>query len=238
MDHLDQEDIKNFYENTTEIWPKNNAWYSYLKSVIETYIQKKYKSLNNACILNAGSGGNDYGIASNNMYHVDIAKNKIAHLKNSVVASIEKLPFNDMMFDYVICVGSVINYCDAMAAIAEMSRVLKKHGMLILEFENSFSFEYYGKAEYGKSAEIVTTEYMDRSHRLWVYSFEYIKKILKEFSFRIHDFSAFHILSSLHFKKFDDENIAARLARFDCILRYIPYFRKHAGNIILFCEKL
>jgi ubiquinone/menaquinone biosynthesis C-methylase UbiE len=172
------------------------------------------------------------------MYHVDIAKNKIAHLKNSVVASIEKLPFNDMVFDYIICVGSVINYCDAMAAIAEMSRVLKKHGMLILEFENSFSFEYYGKTEYGKSAEIVTTKYMDRSHQLWVYSFDYIKRILTEFSFGIRNFSAFHILSSLRLKKIDNENIAAGLAKFDCILRHMPYFRKHAGNIILLCEKL
>ncbi|GBU26873.1 hypothetical protein R84B8_00388 [Treponema sp. R8-4-B8] len=238
MNHLDQESIKSFYENVTEVWPKDNAWYSYLKSGIYTYIKKRCNSLNNSYILNAGSGGNNYGIVSNNMYHVDIVENKIANLRNAVVANIEKLPFPDTMFDYVICVGSVINYCDAAASIAEISRVIKKHGMLILEFENSLSFEYFGRKEYGKSAEIIKTKYMDRSEYLWVYSFDYIKNILIEFSFIIRNFSSFHILSSLHLKKHKDENAAAKLARFDCLLRYITYFKKHASNIIMFCEKL
>jgi ubiquinone/menaquinone biosynthesis C-methylase UbiE len=238
MKQLDQEAVKKFYENAPEVWPADESWYSYLKLGIETYIRKKCNSLNNAYILNAGSGGNNYGIVSNNMYHVDIVENKITNLKNAVVSSIETLPFPDTMFDYVICVGSVINYCDAIASIAEMSRVLKKHGKLILEFENSFSFEYSGKEEYGRSAEIIKTKYMDQSHYLWVYSFKYIKKILLEFSFIIRNFSAFHILSCLHLKKHNDEDIAAKLAKFDCILRYISYFKKHAGNLVLLCEKL
>jgi ubiquinone/menaquinone biosynthesis C-methylase UbiE len=238
MKHLDQEAIKKFYENVPEVWPKDNAWYSHLKSGIEIYIRKRCNSLNNAYILNAGSGGNDYGIVSDNMYHVDIVENKIANLRNAVVANIEKLPFPDTMFDYVICVGSVINYCDAAASIAEMSRVIKKHGMLILEFENSFGFEYFGRKEYGKSAEIVNTKYMAQSHYLWVYSFDYIKEILKEFSFTIRNFSAFHIFSSLYLKKYNNEEAATRLAKFDCIFRYVSYFKKHAGNLILLCEKL
>lgn len=238
MNHLDQESIKSFYENLSEVWPKDNAWYLYLKSGIYAFIRKRCNSLNNPYILNAGSGGNDYGILSDNMYHVDIVENKIANLKNSVVSSIEKLPFPDAMFDYAICVGSVINYCDATASIAEMSRVIKKHGKLILEFENSFSFEYLGRIEYGKSAEIVNTKYMEQSHYLWVYSLDYIKNILKEYSFVIRHFSAFHILSSLHLNKYDDEEDATKLAKFDCALQYIPFFKKHAGNLILFCEKL
>jgi len=238
MNQLDQESIKSFYEKVSEVWLKDNAWYFYLKSEIDKYIRKKCNSLNNPYILNAGSGGDNYGIVSDNMYHVDIVENKIANLKNAFVTSIEKLPFPDTMFDYVICVGSVINYCDAVASIAEISRVIKKHGILILEFENSLSFEYFGREEYGKSAEIVNTKYMDTSHYLWVYSFNYIKKILKEFSFVIRSFSAFHILSSLHLKKFGDEESAAKLAKFDRIFQYLPFIKKHAGNLILLCKKL
>jgi ubiquinone/menaquinone biosynthesis C-methylase UbiE len=156
-----------------------------LKLRIERYIQKKFNPFDNAYILNAGSGGNSYDIISDNMYHVDIAENRIVHLKNAVVASIERLPFHDKMFDHIICVGSVINYCDAIVAIAEMSRVLKKHGVLIMEFENSLSFEFFGKTEYGKSAEIVTTKYIEQSHRQWVYSFNYIKNILRRYSLKI-----------------------------------------------------
>jgi ubiquinone/menaquinone biosynthesis C-methylase UbiE len=238
MNHLDQESIKSFYENVSEVWPKDNAWYIYLKSEIDKYIRKRCNSLNNPYILNAGSGGNDYGTVSDNMYHVDIVENKIANLKNAVVASIEKLPFPDKMFDYVICVGSVINYCDAVASIAEISRVIKKYGILILEFENSLSFEYFGRKEYGKSAEIVNTKYMNTSHYLWVYSFNYIKNILKEYSFVIRHFSALHILSSLHLNKYGNEETSAGLAKFDRIFQYIPFIKKHAGNLILFCKKL
>jgi SAM-dependent methyltransferase len=238
MKYLDQEAIKIFYENVSEVWPKDNDWYFYLKSGIYTYIRKRCIPLNNPYILNAGSGGNDYGIISDNMYHVDIVENKIANLRNAVVSSIEKIPFSDEMFDFTICVGSVINYCDAVASIAEMSRVTKKHGKLILEFENSYSFEYSGRKEYGKSAEIINTKYMDQSEYLWVYSFDYIKKILKEYSFVVRDFSSFHILSSLYLRKHNnDENVAAKLAKSDCIFRCIPYFKKRASNIIMFCEK-
>jgi SAM-dependent methyltransferase len=238
MKQLDQEAIKNFYENIHEIWPQDNAWYSYLKLRIEKYIQKKCCPFENAYILNAGSGGNNYSIVSDNMYHVDIAENKIINFKNAVVASIEKLPFPDEMFDYIICVGSVINYCDAIAAIAEMSRVLKKHGILILEFENSFGFEYLGKTEYGKPAEIVTTRYIEQSHHQWVYSINYIKNILKIYSLRIRNLSAFHILSGLHYNKYGDENVATNFSKFDYVIQYIPLLRKHAANIILSCQKL
>jgi len=238
MDKLNLEAIKVFYDSIENVWPRNNAWYSYLKSRIETYIRKNYNQLDNAYILNAGSGGNDYGIISNNMYHVDIAKDKIAHLKNATVASIEDLPFPDEMFDYSICVGSVLNYCDAIASISEMARVLKRQGRLILEFENSHSFEYLGKSVYGNSAEIVTTKYLEQSHKLWVYSFDYIRSILKEYSFDIRNSSALHVLSGLLLNKKYDENTAAKLAKFDRIFQYIPYFKKRASNIILLCEKL
>jgi ubiquinone/menaquinone biosynthesis C-methylase UbiE len=238
MKQLDQEAVKDFYGNVSKVWPQDNAWYSYLTSGIENYVQKKCNLFEDAYILHAGSGGNNYGIVSDNMYHVDIAENKIAHLRNAVIASVENLPFPDGMFDYIICVGSVINYCDAIASIAEMSRVLKRHGILILEFENSFGFEFLGSAGYGKSAEIVTTQYMGQSHRQWVYSLYYIKNILKQYSLKIRNLSAFHILSGLHYNIYNDENAAANFAKFDYVARYIPLFRKHAANIILSCRKL
>jgi len=238
MNSLDKNAIKNFYENIENIWPQNNPWFSYLKSGIEKYIKKYCKSSDNPYILNAGSGGNDYGISSDNMYHVDIAEKNIAHLKNASVASIEDLTFSDGMFDYIICVGSVLNYCDAIKAISQMSRVLKKNGKLILEFDNSFNFEYSGGKEYGKSAAIVDKNFMNQPHNLWIYSYDYIKRILKDYSFGILNFSALHILSAWYYKRCKNENIAAKLAKFDHILQFIPYFKKRANNIILLCRKL
>lgn len=54
------------------------------------------------------------------------------------------LPFAENSIDNILCVGSVLNYCDAIAAISEFNRVLKYNGHLILEYESSWGFEYIG----------------------------------------------------------------------------------------------
>ncbi len=102
---------------------------------------KKNKFAENSYVLNARSGGNSYNLKCK-QHHVDIADKKISHLELFTVSSIENLPFNDDCFDGIICVGSVINYCDAMQTISEFSRVLKRNDILIIEFENSYGYEF------------------------------------------------------------------------------------------------
>ena len=46
------------------------------------------------------------------------------------------LPFAENSIDNILCVGSVLNYCDAIAAISEFNRVFKYNGHLILEYES------------------------------------------------------------------------------------------------------
>lgn len=72
--------------------------------------------------------------------------------------------------DNILCVGSVLNYCDAIAAISEFNRVLKYNGHLILEYESSWGFEYIGKKCYKSDACIITTEYIEKEHTQWLYS--------------------------------------------------------------------
>lgn len=107
------------------------------------------------------------------MYHIDIAENKINQTFHHVVGNIEEMPFNNESFDIVICVGSVLNYCDSLKAINELSRVLRKNGTLILEFENSYSFEYRDTSSYKSNLGIITTSYFDTPHKMWVYSLNY-----------------------------------------------------------------
>jgi len=236
VDQIDEKTIKEFYESVDDVWPSNDMWHTYSRNQIEKYL-KKIPFPQNSNILNAGSGGNDYGLKVK-MYHVDIAKNKIEHLIHASVASIEDLPFDDKLFDDVICVGSVLNYCDAMAAIFELSRVLKNSGHLVLEFESSWGFEHLGTSAYKKPAEIVTLKYYMQPHRQWVYSLKYIHKILEANNFKICSIYRFHILSGLHYNKHHDENAATPLTKFDRIFRHIPYFSRHSNNIILLCKKL
>lgn len=236
MHQIDENQIRNFYETIPDVWPDDDEWHKYSRRQIENYIQKQ-SFQKDGYILNAGSGGNDYGI-NYRMHHVDIAKNKIEHLPNATTASIESLPFDDKIFTEVICVGSVLNYCDAISALTELTRVLKRPGKLILEFESSWGYEHLNSPVYKKDAEIALLKYCGQMQSQWLYSYSYVSKILEELGFRIVDIYRFHIVSGLHYNKYQNENKAAPLAILDYVFRYIPFVNKHSNNIILSCLKL
>ena len=194
MQKLNNIEIKKFYEEVDTVWPSGDKWHTFNQQEIQKFIHKI--SFKNCKILNAGSGGSDYDLP-NDMYHIDIAENKIKSKKNYFVGSIEKMPYEDSMFDVVICVGSVINYCDVSKALSEMTRVLKRQGLLILEFENSYSFEFKHTSAYKANSSIITTQYFNRPHKMWVYSLKYIAKIMRQNGLHIQKIYPFHIMSSL-----------------------------------------
>ena len=234
MDKLDGAKIQKFYEEVECVWPTNDKWHEYNQKEIKKFIhQFRFESCE---ILNAGSGGNDYGLC-NDMCHVDIAENKIKNFKRHYVSNIKQMPFNDSSFDIVICVGSVINYCDAIIALNEIARVLKKNGILILEFENSYSFEFKDTEAFKANASIVSTQYFNQSHKMWVYSLNYITNILRNNNIAVNTVYPFHILSSLAYYYNKNENKAAKYAVLDILFRYIPILRKYSGNLILLGNK-
>lgn len=233
---LDPKAIADFYNNIENVWGNNDQWHLYSYSVIEKQL-KKIHFKENAIILNAGSAGNTYGIDSSNMYHVDIAKNQLKDVKNSYIASIESMPFKDNFFDYVICVGSVINYCDAIAAIHEMSRVLKPGGTMILEYESSLGFEYYGKECYGKDASVISVMYLGFQHKQWLYSPNYIKNALYSAHIKILRDYRYHIIDGITFRWLG-EDLAIKLLPIDTFFRLIPPLSKRSNNRFLLCTKM
>lgn len=233
---LDQAKIKEFYEKIPNVWPENDNWHNYSRYQIHNYLKKEtIKDFDK--VLNAGSGGNDYNLNCE-MFHLDIAENKICHFKNYIVGSADNIPLHNIKFDFIICVGSVINYTDAISTISEFSRLTSKGGHLILEFESSWGYEHLKTTAFKKPAEIVTLKYNNESHKQWIYSYNYIKDILNSFNFKIENTYRFHILSSLVYNHKKDENQAAVFAKFDTILRYMPFVNRHSNNIIIKCVKL
>lgn len=235
---IDYKTVKEFYSKVDNVWPSNNRWHNYNQSEIKKYIHKKLNNVLHSSkkVLNAGSGGTNYDLGIE-MYHVDIVENKIKKYKHHFVTSIENIPFKDNFFDIVICVGSVINYCDAAKTVNELIRVLKHNGIIILEYENSYSFEYMNTISYKSSAAIITTSYFNKPHNMWVYSNKYICKLLLSNKIIIMDRHPYHILSSLivHYTK--DERLASRFSFLDVIFRHIPFIRNHSGNTILLGRK-
>ncbi len=236
MNFVDLEEVKKFYNETPEIWAKNDAWHQWSLKQIKAYIARTPFPLHGV-ILNAGSGGNDYGIACKKMVHIDIAEKKLIGIPNAVVSSIESMPFGDSVFDGIVCVGSVINYCDAGAAIAEFARVLKPTAMLILEFENSAGFEYRKQAYYRSSATVVTVQFQGKAHTQWLYSVPYIKRLLNAYGFTVQSVFPYHILSSLALSLSQNESVSTSFAKIDPIFRHFRPLASHANNLIMKCYK-
>jgi len=233
MKKLDLNIVKNFYEKAESVW-SSSSWYKHSYNYIDNYINNS-EIVKSNYILNAGSAGNAYGLKCR-MHHIDIAKNKIENCKEYTVGSIEKIPFDDCIFDGVLCVGSVINYTDAIISISELIRVTKSEGIIILEFENSNSFEYLFNKYYKSDAAIITTPYLDQFQRQWIYSYEYIMKIVESFKcIKVVDVKEFHILDALFA---NHENIAEKLNKFDDYFNKSNYMKKHSGNIIMTLKKL
>lgn len=225
------------YNSIDCIWPNYNAWYDYTHTQIINFILKHSRLLNDKSkILNAGSGGAEYEIAGE-FYHVDLAERHIQGYPRHYVSSIEKMPFNDSTFDFTICVGSVINYCNALTALSEIGRVTKDNSYLILEYERSLTGELLFNSNRGKSTTLQVYKYNGQdNHKLWLYSDKYIDNILKELNYSVIDEKYFHSLSSIYNKFFNNECKAGKIAKFDkCLPNLIK--TKFAHNRIMICKK-
>lgn len=230
------EEVKEFYEQIEKVWPEDDQWHQYSRSQIYHYISTmKYEK--DAYILNAGSGGSNYGL-SQKMMHVDIAENKITGFPEHIVSSVENMPFKKNTFNDIICVGSVINYCDAIATIHEFSRVIVPNGSLILEFESSWGYEHRKNSSFKQDADIVQLPYFGELHSQWLFAPKYISNILNTEGFRINNEYRFHYLSGISFSKYHDENKAIRYVKFDSLCKRIPFVRQHSNNVIFSCTKL
>ena len=237
MSILDKEKITDFYNSVDDVWAINDPWHDYSRTKISKFLSKQ--TINkNGIVLNAGSAGNTYNITCSKMYHIDIAAEKIKNLEFAFVGNIENMPFENNYFDNIICVGSVLNYCDALAAISELSRVLKLNGQLFLEFESSLGYEYLGTDNYKKNACVITTEYIEKEHKQWLYSTDYIIKILQTSNLNVVQIHTFHIIDGL-LSKFISDKFSVKFTKiFDRLLCLIPPFKKHGNNIIVKCIKI
>ncbi|WJM10687.1 MULTISPECIES: methyltransferase domain-containing protein [Paenibacillus] len=239
MQEIKDEEIKSFYDSHEDIWPEGDNWHQYTKNQLIKYVNKymnKIRANTSFKVLNAGSGGSTYDL-DQEMYHLDLTDKHISKFINHAVGSVENIPYEENMFDVVICVGSVLNYCNASTCVREFSKVVSTKGYLILEFESSWSMEFYKTPIHKKNVGMAITKYFDSEHKLWVYSNQYIQTLLKEHNFKIINSRRFHILSSFAYRLFKNENKAAPYAKLDPLFRFIPFFSRKSHNVILLCQK-
>lgn len=217
-----------------------DGWHKFTATQIRqevAYFWKSLPSRQNCIILNAGAGNNDFGLRSSTIINLDISEVRISQMPNPIVATVEELPLPDCSVDVVICVGSVINYCDAAATIAEFGRVLRSTGSLILEFESSYSAELIKQDAFRQAAAVAETFYADKPEAVWVYSPKYINNLLYAADFKIIRNVPIHVLSPWALLFLQSVSAAAVIARFDRIVKHFRPLSQWASNHLTFCEK-
>ena len=239
---LNNNDIVNSYNNLNSIWSHNDMWHYHTYKNISTFIKKifsKYmKESEKITVLNAGSGGNEYGIKSKKHIHIDLAEKNIIGKSHYIIGSIENIPLKQTSIDFILCVGSVLNYTDALKVVKEFYKLLKNNSYLILEFETSNSLEYFGTSAFNKNVDIVTTFYNGKEEKIWVYSLSYVKQILECTGFKILEKKHIHIFTPLVYFLSKNEKLSSKFVWTDVIFRNIPFLKNHSSNVILFCQKV
>ena len=238
MRNLDNEQkrIKNLYNEVAEIWPKDDKWHLYTKSIIEKKLYKWLNSTPQTYILNAGSGGTEYKIEGR-VCHLDIADKKISDKKEFIVSSIEDIPVKDNTFDIIICVGSVVNYIKNISkALNELNRVLKVGGRLILEYERANTAELLFNRHHKDDCFYQVYEFNGAKHGIWLYSDKLINAILKdELKMKLKKQYRFHSLSAIAEKNDLSINTQCKLTKFDKLIYPFSYWLAH--NRITLWEK-
>jgi len=239
-DSLHIKDIVQNYNVLDIIWDKKDKWHYHVYSEIKAYLNKIVKRLklkDNILVLNAGSGGEEYGLTNFNHIHLDIVDKNIKYKERYIVSSIENIPIEDNYLKMVICVGSVLNYSDALQSLSELSRVMTSGGYLVLEFESSGSFEYMLSSNHNKSAAIIKTFYHHKEEKLWIYSEKYIRNLLKVYQLEIIDEYRFHIVSGFVYKLTKKSDFASKFTSLDKLFYKLKIFNKFSTNIIFTCQK-
>jgi SAM-dependent methyltransferase len=229
-----------FYEEQYRGREPMDAWHAYSQKVAHKTARAWYSAFGKhrgPRLLNAGSGGSDYGI-SEPMTHLDLFESKIAHCNHHIVADISNIPVADNSFDVVLCIGSVLNYADPLTGIREISRVLRTEGLLILEYERSASPEYFRENAFRRSCCRVKTFYGQAPTYLWVYGDGFIDGLLSAFGFGRIAEKRFQILSSIVCAFTGSVAVASRCAVTDGFFGRIWPFKRAAANRMLAVEKL
>jgi SAM-dependent methyltransferase len=148
------------------------------------------------------------------------------------------MPFRTEAFSAIICVGSVLNYCDPARCLQEISRVLRPGGFAIIEYERSASADFILQDGYGTGAARFETFFSQEKTELWCYSDRFIDNLLVNNGLIECKSLKFHCLSPWILLLTGSPAIAAGWIRLDKIFSLIPFVCRFASNRMLMVKKI
>lgn len=115
----------------------------YFKNIIQEYLKEDF------VILNAGAGASpkfDYKNSVRRIIGIDIDRAVLSNptLNEAYVCDIERMPFEDGKFDLVILDCVLEHLKNPCQALAEIKRVIRPAGVVILRTPNIYHYVYAG----------------------------------------------------------------------------------------------
>lgn len=236
---IDQSEVRGIYNGRTEIWSRDDKWHSNTHRILNKYLADFMKDRREGeLILNAGSASPPVELQGRNVVNLDIAEQLLPFDSLSTCGSVEMLPFKSETFDSLVCIGSVINYCNLICSVGELCRVLKSGGHLLVEIETSTSLEYIFKDMWNSSIDIAYVNYNNSKEKIWLYSVKLVLDTLRFHGVSTYSVSSFNILSSFACALGVHEYTASKMSKFDAVAGKVPFLKTTGSNLVVFCKKV
>ncbi len=240
MENIDTKKVANKYDQIDIIWDKDDSWHWHTYTQIRAFIHEMFQVIphdETKLILNAGSAGHNWDLSHKNIFHIDLSRMKLQNIQYSSVANLENCPYKAHSFDIIICVGSVINYCDPYKVMDELARIIKKGGYLYLEYESSLTLELIGNQDFNAESVFMETFYRGEKESIWYYSNFLIRQLSKLYGFKVCKKRKIHIFSPLVYRLTKNENLSSKFGALDTFLRFIPIMNIFASNVMCLMKK-
>jgi len=226
--------FNNFSKNYDQFAFKQSLGTRYLSEIETNFLLNELHHIENKKILDVGvgTGRNSEILLSKGgiIEGIDLSEGMIAKAKeklnnkkiNFTIADAgENIPFKDTIFDAVICMR-VLKYISTWRrTIEEISRVLKKDGIFILEIANLYSVQYLG---------LYNSNY-------FLFKPNEIKTVLKQNGFEIIKISSGSRLPFPLYSKINDKHLLKFFIIFESFLDKILPNTMLSKNILIKCKK-
>jgi SAM-dependent methyltransferase len=183
-------------------------------------------------ILNAGCGGNDYGLRADLIVNLDISMRHCEALPHAVVGDIETIPFPNDCFDATVSVGAVLNYVRPERAIPELVRVTRPGGLILVDFESSWSAEIMFSSHWRKPVSVIERLYVDRMDKTYLFSPGFVRTMFEDHGAVIVASGGYHIATALWERIFTKALIPRAAFAIDPYIGAVPALRPLASSIL------
>ena len=237
---LDATDVKTraklAYEIMEHPWPPGDNWSEHTKRSIGEFV-REFVPATNGLILNAGCGGNDYGLSNATCVNLDISMRQCRMLKLPVRGDIENIPFPGDLFDVTMCVGAVINYVAPEKAIPELIRVTRPGGLILVDFESSHSAEIMFSQHWRKPLTVIERMYVDHMDKTYLYSPAHIRSLFEQTRSTVLSMRGYHVATAMWERIFTKMLIPRAAFVVDRFVSRVPGIRGLASSVLFACRK-